>query len=439
MHDISDDSGHDFRPSYRGLGKLHDLCPKFTPIVALTATATLGVQSDIINNLGLTDPLVVRSTVNRPNLKYLVMSRNSINDVASVMLTYFRKFKAENALNRINFPTLVYVNTKKDCEDVCNLLKSSVILQREGLTVAYYHAGLSLSERKSIQLSFQRDEIQVIVATVAFGMGINKPDIRLIINYGMPKSLEAYSQETGRAGRDGLLSYCVLLYNRNDHIKLLSSQTFNRTASINSSSQSNFEKQLQLINHYCVTNINSIEGIENSTRNGVYYNSSNTDNSCSEKSSTVVIPEYAEYTSKLSCSFITDSCRNAYMDPMYHQSIQSTETHMNCRRNLLLRYFNDEESLHALPKLPRQSCCDLCDQYLASARIFNCQEVVMNYESKLPFQILKDNQCQLSVNLGYEITLLLTTVIKCGEYYGLGVPLSILLGIRLVYNHHIPD
>ncbi|MFH1522237.1 MAG: DNA helicase RecQ [Patescibacteria group bacterium] len=186
--------GHDFRPDYRNLKMLRQKYPH-VPVIALTATATEKVRYDIISQLNLQNAKVFITGFNRPNLTYIVRPKLNAFDH---LITLLNKYK--------NKAIIIYCFSRKDTENL------AADLRNEGFNAGAYHAGLEKEARKDVQDKFIRDEVEIIVATIAFGMGIDKPDVRLIVHYSLPKTLEGYYQETGRAGRDNLPSECVLFY-----------------------------------------------------------------------------------------------------------------------------------------------------------------------------------------------------------------------------------
>ncbi|KMV65838.1 ATP-dependent DNA helicase RecQ [Encephalitozoon cuniculi EcunIII-L] len=195
--------GHDFRPDYKELGSMRARYPS-VPIIALTATATQKVEMDILENLGIRGCETFKMSFNRSNLRYEVRAKTSTVelDIASFVQTHFPDCCG-----------IIYCTSKKECEMISEKL-------RKYMGTAFYHAGLSKNERNSVQEKWNRGEFKVIVATIAFGMGIDKKDVRFVIHYCIPKSLEGYYQETGRAGRDGLESVCVLFYTYGDKKKI---------------------------------------------------------------------------------------------------------------------------------------------------------------------------------------------------------------------------
>src|SRR6266513_1510569 len=193
--------GHDFRPEYRELAKLRTFFPH-VPIMALTATATERVRKDIVQQLELRDARCYVASFNRPNLAYRVVPKSAPYEQ---VLTFIR--------GRPNESGIVYCASRKSADSL------AARLNEDGVSAKPYHAGLTAAERTKNQELFLRDDVRVITATIAFGMGINKPNVRFVVHHDLPKNIESYYQETGRAGRDGLPSECVLLFSASDVVK----------------------------------------------------------------------------------------------------------------------------------------------------------------------------------------------------------------------------
>ncbi|MBO8438751.1 MAG: DNA helicase RecQ [Bacteroidetes bacterium] len=195
--------GHDFRPEYRKIRPIINEIGQ-APVIALTATATPKVQHDIQKNLGITNATVFKSSFNRPNLYYEVRQKN--NDVDKEIIKYIKSQPGKSGI--------VYCLSRKKVEELAETLKVN------GISALPYHAGMDSATRTHTQDAFLLEDIDVIVATIAFGMGIDKPDVRYVIHYDTPKSLEGYYQETGRAGRDGGEGECITFYTNKDLQKL---------------------------------------------------------------------------------------------------------------------------------------------------------------------------------------------------------------------------
>lgn len=197
--------GHDFRPEYRRIKQIVKEIDD-VPMVALTATATPKVQMDIQKSLNMQDSKVFKSSFNRGNLYYEVMPKGSKAQTMKDLISFVNKRKGQSGI--------IYCLSRKKTEDVAEILRAN------GINALPYHAGLDAKTRAGNQDAFLMEDCDVICATIAFGMGIDKPDVRFVIHYDVPKSLEGYYQETGRAGRDGLDGDCILFYNPKDTEKL---------------------------------------------------------------------------------------------------------------------------------------------------------------------------------------------------------------------------
>ncbi|KAJ3691766.1 hypothetical protein LUZ61_020930 [Rhynchospora tenuis] len=196
--------GHDFRPDYKNLGILKIQFPNI-PVLALTATATYKVQMDLMEMLHIPKCVKFVSTVNRPNLFYKVHDKSSVGKNVVDEIADFIKGSYPN-----NESGIVYCFSRKECEQIAKDLRD------RGISADFYHADMEVTSREKVHLRWSKSKLQVIVGTVAFGMGINKPDVRFVIHHSLSKSMETYYQESGRAGRDGLPSECVLYYRPGD-------------------------------------------------------------------------------------------------------------------------------------------------------------------------------------------------------------------------------
>ena len=198
--------GHDFRPEYRRINTMIKAIGSDIPIIALTATATPKVQSDIVKNLGMKNPDIYITSFNRNNLFYEIRPKINKDQTVREIVQFIKTMPGKSGI--------IYVQARKTTEEIAQVLNVN------GINASAYHAGLDAKLRSKVQDDFLMEEIEVIVATIAFGMGIDKPDVRFVIHYNIPKSIENYYQETGRGGRDGLEGKCLAFYSYKDILRL---------------------------------------------------------------------------------------------------------------------------------------------------------------------------------------------------------------------------
>lgn len=272
--------GHDFRPDYKQLSYFKVQYPDI-PMMALTATASEQVQMDIVFNLKLKDNLFLRQSFNRTNLYYEVRkkTRNTIFEICDTIKQQFR-----------NQTGIIYCHSKNSCEQTAQQM------QRNGIKCAYYHAGMEADERLQVQREWQNDNLQVICATVAFGMGIDKADVRFVFHFTVPRTLEGYYQETGRAGRDGNYSYCITYYSFRD---VRTMQTMiQKDKNLDGINKQKHLDKLQQVTAYC----------ENDT-------------DCRRK---LVLSYFSEEFDPINCNKNCDNCRNSSSVTKEERDVTST-------------------------------------------------------------------------------------------------------------------
>ncbi|XP_050032647.1 recQ-like DNA helicase Blm [Dermacentor andersoni] len=226
--------GHDFRPDYKRLSVLREKFPG-VPMMALTATATPRVRMDILHQLGMQDPKWFLQSFNRPNLCYEVCPKTGKSVVNDIVEVIKKKFKRQSGI--------VYCFSRKECDQLAD------DLCKEGIASVPYHAGLTDSKRNDVQRQWIDDKVQVVCATIAFGMGVDKPDVRFVIHHTLPKSIEGYYQESGRAGRDGQRASCLLYYNFHDMHRIRS--MIDKDATANASAKQTHIANLWHMVNFC--------------------------------------------------------------------------------------------------------------------------------------------------------------------------------------------
>ncbi len=330
--------GHDFRPDYLRLPRVIERLGRPT-VMACTATATEGVSDEICARLGLREPLMVRSGFDRPNLSFDTVEFDGKGSKAR-KLAMLRHGLSDPA----NRPAIVYCGTRRDTDEVAQALRQS------GLATASYHAGLDPDERASAQHRFMSDDAEVIVATNAFGMGVDKPDVRSVWHWAIPTSVEAYYQEAGRAGRDGLPSRAVLLAGRSDLGRLV---RFIKQREVEPQSVLSYAQRLRAL-----SDSDGRLTLDNPRDDGERVRLAIAER-CGALHAEPAPGGRLELTlgSSLNLAKVRASCKEAE-DRSWraYRAIESYSFSAQCRRRRLLDHFGDDT-----PGAPEGRCCDVCD------------------------------------------------------------------------------
>jgi len=494
--------GHDFRPQYRQLGALRKILHG-VPCLALSATATVPVQKDIISSLQLRRPFAVSSCFNRRNLKYHVFERSGATDLLRALLLVQSQgldtakigqelheaeeeagadvaeeeeqddedeggewVQAHNhpsprprprpaakpnksaAAPTVTFqPTLVYVMTKKECESLAEAIRQSRLFR--AVKVATYHSGLSLQERKATQAAFARDEVQVVIATAAFGMGVHKDGIRAVVHFGMPQSLETYYQQSGRAGRDGAPASCVLLYHRSDDARCWNiGQNYSEAAAAAAAAAAGgggagVGAEGAALQAADLTTTSILEELSKRLAAEV---AREKDPSCAAASTAAGVEAGAEAGAGARAAQRVEARMS-----VVREFIRGVG---GCRRRFLLAFFGQGavslEELRAQGQGrgpgqgPEQGCCDLCDEALSVAeKAAAAAEAMQGQEGggDHPIHTLPPPAAPVPrVDLGPEVLLMLRAIqeTSTGEAWGVGLPLQVLLGSHDKLTQRLP-
>jgi ATP-dependent DNA helicase RecQ len=334
--------GHDFRPDYLHIAKFREEI-RFPITVALTATATPQVQTDISRLLQLDKPTLIVNGFNRPNLVLTV--RHVLDPIHRYSVL------REALLSQPDGATIIYTGTRRDTEEVAEFVSSEM-----GLSACYYHAGLDAEKRTQIQNDFIHKKLSVIVATNAFGMGIDRPDVRQVIHFSMPGSLESYYQEAGRAGRDGMPARALLLYNSGDRAL---QEFFIRISTISKEELLKIYKALNANNHQelviagetlsMLTGLNEIKirvGLSTLEQVGIV-------DRLGDEGSQMILKKNEWHAERINQAVLRFNQQQSIKAKQLQSMIQYAESDQ-CRRNIILRYFGDKSYVAV------DVCCDNC-------------------------------------------------------------------------------